>query len=364
MNKLDRQLDLEREMSGLGHRRYEESVITGRDVPDPRHPGEMRHKDSAREAGEETRTDYGLSLLRHSIDLVGMELYKMICGPKGYGPQLASVHFLRSLLPDPTPCERKDGEKDVSYSARLSTHLAKRTEDEQSAMRVVAFIGLQAVINSLSIQAKVTATEMKIGNGLESELKFRYFKKSNPALFNKVFGDLRRREGNFERRKAIMSHSMRTDSSGKASQWQPLERLLLAKVGHIILDLIVTHTDLARIKVVRKEKSKKQAEGLLIATESTLMLMRERLDKSGIRDPVFLPAVCSPKRWQSPLTGGYYSAFEELAPVRMVKIPSAKPEKVTARLLALHEARATMPLVYRALNAVQATPWKVNKPIL
>jgi hypothetical protein len=65
-------------------------------------------------------------------------------------------------------------------------------------MRVVAFIGLQVVINSLSIQAKVTATEMKIGNGLESELKFRYFKKSNPALFNKVFGDLKRREGNFE----------------------------------------------------------------------------------------------------------------------------------------------------------------------
>lgn len=359
MNKLDRQLNLEREMTGLGHTRYVEQVITGKEVPDPANAGAMRHKNSARQAHEESRTDYGRSLLKHSIDVVAHELLAHAVAHKQSSGFSATQIFLKQFFPPDLPCDRKEGEKDVSYHARLGKHLLKRGEEQIEAMRVVAFIGLTVVINALSTQVKVTATEMRIGSSLESELKFRFFQKVNPALFDKVFGDLTRREGNFERRKAIMAHSMKTDSTGKASAWVPLDRVLVARAGHYVLECIL-HTDLVRIDTVRYSGSK--TEKLLAATDTTLEMMRERLDQSGIRNPVFLPSVCSPKKWVTPLVGGYYSAFEELTPVRMVKIASEK--KSTAKLMELHEARATMPMVYRAINAVQATPWKVNKPVL
>jgi DNA-directed RNA polymerase len=364
MNKLDRQLDLEREMSGLGHTRYTEAVITGKDVPDPRHAGQLRHKNSARQATEETRTDYGRSLLAQSIDTVGGLLYARVTGPRRAGGSVESsvTVLLRTFLPESKPCEKKDSETMPRYQARLLAHLNRQTESEKQSMRVVAFIGLSTVINALSTQVKVTATEARIGSALESELKFRFFEKVNPALFDKVFGDISRREGNFERRRAIMSHSMKTDSTGKAAAWVPIAHIELLKLGHLVLDTIVKNTTLVAVKTIRKARSKVKEESLLVATDSTLELMRERLDQSGIRNPVFLPALCSPKKWVTPLMGGYYSAFEELAPVRMVKIASKKRE--LPRLLELNEARHTMPLVFTAINAVQATPWKINRPVL
>jgi DNA-directed RNA polymerase len=363
MNKLDRQLNLEREMSGLGHRRYEEAVITGREVPDPRFAGQMRHKDSAREAHEEGRTDYGRSLLRVSIDTIGMELYQYTCGQNTNkrGPVSDIKAYLRRFLPPEEPITQHEGELMVAYQARLLRLINKQTENKKYAMRVVAFIALNSIINSLSFQVKLTAAEMRIGMGLESELKFQFFKRVNPALYDKVFGDLTRREGNFERRKAILSHSMRTDSSGKASAWVPTDRVVVARAGNFVLQTIIKLTDIAEIKEVSANR-KFKTECLLVATDTTLAFMRARLDQSGVRNPVFLPALCSPKKWVTPLTGGYYSAFEELAPVRMVKIPSTKWSAV--RLAELHTRRAEMPMVYRAINAVQATPWKINKPVL
>jgi DNA-directed RNA polymerase len=63
-----------------------------------------------------------------------------------------------------------------------------------------------------------------------------------------------------------------------------------------------------------------------------------------------------------PMNGGYYSSFEELKPVRMVKVP--RNARGAAHLKKLFDAREKMPLVYRAINAVQSTPWKINKPVL
>lgn len=359
MNKLDRQLDLEREMTGLGHRRYVVEVIEGRDIPDPAHAGEMVHKKSARQAEEETRTQYGRDLLRESIDKVAGYLLAY-AHAKGATGQVSHVQkAVRSFFPEELPLERKEGEKDTAYQGRLLATLIKKEASQRHEMRVLAFIALSSVINSISTQAKHTSTVMRIGRGVESEMKFRYFKKSNPGLYAKVFGDLERREGNFERRAAIMSHSMKTDTSGKATGWVPLDRGIRAGVGFLLLEMVIQRTDIAEVRTVRRGK---REEKWLVATDGTLSLMQHRLDQSGLRYPVFLPSLCSPKKWTTPLAGGYYSSFEELAPVRMVKIASIKT--ATARLLELHEKRASMPLVYRAINAVQATPWKINRPVL
>jgi len=361
MNKLDRQLDLEREMTGLGHARYVEQVITGKHVPDPRHAGQLVKKKSAREAHEETRTDYGRSLLARSIDVVAHDLLTYATTqPNKSSSYSLPQSVLRKMFPDDEPCERKVGEKDAAYSARLLKQTEKRGEEMIQSMRVVAFIGLSAVINSLSGQAKATSTEIRIGSGVENELKFRFFKRANPALFQKVFGDLCKRESNFDRRKAILSHSMNNDSSGKASAWVPLERSVVSMVGGVILERIC-RTDLVRVDTFRTRKGT-HTERVLVGTDRVLDMLHERLDDSGIRNPVFLPALCSPMKWVTPLRGGYYSAFEELCPIRMVKISSSK--KAPVRLKELHEQRGTMPMVYRAINAVQATPWKINKPVL
>lgn len=347
-------------MTGLGHTRYEEAVIRGKQVPDPAHAGKMRDQKSARQAHEESRTDYGQSFLRESIDVLGYWLLQEATHrSKGNAPSLSRV-TLRKFFPPDVAAARNKGESMPAYQRRLGKLAATRQEEIERSMRVVAFLGLNTVVNSLSVQMKTTATEARIGMAIESELRFRWFKKVNPALYEKVFGDLQRRERNVERRRAIMGHSMRTDDSGKATKWVPMEKIALARIGKLVLDLIVNNLDIVQRRMQRVRGNK--MESVLQATDKAVLLLQKRLDTSGIRNPVFLPAVCSPKRWVTPLEGGYYSAMEELVPIRMVKLSGERTS--TMRLRMLHETREKMPQVYRAINAVQATPWRINKPVL
>jgi Autographiviridae RNA polymerase len=364
MNKLDRQLDLEREMTGLGHRKVELDVIVGNERPDPRSKKDdpkTIHKKSAREAEQESRTAYGRQLLVQAIDVVAYGLLDFLNEDARQAGRHSSVrkHLRLFYKPYPSYLVNPDETK-AKADARYAKSVQVWEDDKIKQMRVVAFIGLQSVIDSLSMRSKHTASCVKIGSSLENELRFRYFAKTNPALWATVFGDLTRRESNFDRREAVLKHSMRHDDTGKASGWGAIPLKIRFALGAKLIELIAK-TDLVVVKKV-KESKRRHSEYILVATDATLEFMRDSMATAGIVNPTYLPAVCSPKKWSDPLSGGYYSAFEELAPVRMVKL-DLSPTGV-AQLKAIHEARDKMPLVYSAINAVQATPWKVNAPVL
>ena len=71
-------------------------------------------------------------------------------------------------------------------------------------------------------------------------------------------------------------------------------------------------------------------------------------------DPVFLPMIEQPVPWQDYIVGGYSSGVFRRRPLVKTKDKSHL-ELVNA---------STMPKVYRALNAIQGTPFKVNTAVL
>lgn len=357
MNKLDRQLALEREMTGLGHRRVVVDVIEGKDVLNAK--GEQVHKKSAREAEQESRTEYGRSLISHSIDEVGTALHTFI-ETTGADRRSTIKATFREFYPPKPELLVKDGETLDTGKARLVRDLAKWEANKIHHCRVIAFIAIQSLVDSLTTKKTHTRASVLIGRGLEDELRFRYFARTNPALWSKVFGDLEKRESNMDRRRAVLIHSMKHDESKKASGFQSWEDSKCVTVGATMIDLIRATTDL--VKVAKLNERKHHSLLVIEATDATHEFMAERIDTAGIRMPVFLPSVCSPKKWIHPMNGGYYSSFEELKPVRMVKV--APNKRGAVHLKRLYDARERMPLVYRAINAVQSTPWKINKPVL
>lgn len=361
---LDRQLDLEREMSALGHQRYVESVVTGTEIPDLRNVGQMRHKKSHREAETESMTAYGRSLITHSIDLIGQGLHTLMAEQvAGRGRQPRWWEMLHQLYPVSVPIARRVADTDAQHQARMVRAEAHYIEGQKQSMRVAAFIGIRTVVDCLTTHVREATVANRIGGGIESELKFRHFKRTNPALFEKVFRDTKKREPNMDRREAILKHAMRHDDTGKASTWQAWSTEDKMRIGGVVLNVIYRSTDIVKVDTLHSGRGVGKANkvNMLSPTDTTLKLMDDREIRSGVCFPVFLPAVCPPKEWESPLAGAYYSAFEALAPVRMIKTPM-RPSGALY-LKEMHARRQEMPLVYRAINGVQNTAWRINKPL-
>ena len=357
MNQLDRQLDLEREMTGLGHRRVLVDVIEGKDRLNA--VGKIVHQKSARESGQESRTEYGRLLIQHSVDVVGAAVAQFM-EQTNPGTKMLARGNLRPFFPIEPQLRVKDGETLGAAKLRLRKELAKWEDGKAHHARVIAFIGIRSLVDCLTLKKTHTRAAVLIGCGLEDELRFRHFAKTNPALWAKVFGDLEKRESNLERRRAVLIHSMKHDETKKASSFVAWSDSQAVVVGAKLIQLISETTDLVKVKAIKRRKHKTLL--IIEPTDATMKFMDAKVDTSGIRLPVFLPSYCVPKQWTYPMNGGYYSSFEELKPVRMVKLPDNP--RGTAHLKRLHEERAKMPLVYRAINAVQATPWKINKPVM
>ena len=70
--------------------------------------------------------------------------------------------------------------------------------------------------------------------------------------------------------------------------------------------------------------------------------------------PTYKPMVCPPKPWTTPTDGGYLTLRTPL-----VKVYGEKGRRYLVDLKTVK-----MPLVYRALNALQAVPFTINKKVL
>lgn len=352
--ELQRQLQLEAEMAGLGQRRVEVEVLLGRDVPDSHRPGQLRHKKSHQEAHTEAMTGYGRTLLSMAIERVGVACEaEANTITSGYLAGYRAV--LRRFWGDPPVRGKKQA------TTRYNKELAAWEARKAYHMRVVAAISLEIVVNGVSAAWKATRTAGQIGRALERELKFRHAKQCNPALFETVLSDLERREPDMQRRSRVMLHSLKTDSSATALRgWVPLSQEEHISVGMLVLTLICNHTDLVSV-VPRRERNNKTVD-VLAATPATLDYIHARLENAGWANPMFLPTIIKPLAWDSIRSGGYYSTKEVIEPVRLVKKLWTRNKEGKAQFIRLE--RASMPTVYRAVNAVQNTGWRINKPPL
>lgn len=127
-------------------------------------------------------------------------------------------------------------------------------------------------------------------------------------------------------------------------------------VGSVAIDLFIQATGIVQ-RVQIGKGGKKQF--VIAATPLTGDFIKELVEeKSGVMSPVLLPTIIPPRRWVNPYVGGYH--MKTLRPIPLIK---AYGPRGTNYLEELANRVDTMPMVYDAVNAVQATPWKINKAL-
>lgn len=222
---------------------------------------------------------------------------------------------------------------------------------------VAAFITVKVVIDALIKRKDLTRVAVLVGTELEDELRFKKFETENPAFWNKLQKDLNHREKNLDRRRGILIHEMQKDAAqNPKTSWEPWSESERLTVGLRCVELLAQSTGLIELKVVRE--TKKKTVGKVIANEKAVAWINQFIADGGILSPYYLPTLVPPKDWDCPAGGGYHFAEK---PLQIVKVFDNHKREYLAELATKPQQ---MKNVYAALNAVQATPWRINRRVL
>ena len=294
---IDRQRLLEEEMITLGVKRYREE------------------NSKAKEGNHESTTPPGIELIRNSVAKVAQALEDLISDHEKGVPSKIPKVAIRQLQELPV---------DTS-----------------------SFLALKGTINYLSSPIRLIKVAELVGNFLEDEARFRFFKRENPALFGVVSRDLAKKTTNYRKQKNVLVHA-----SNKADlEWTNWTKDSKVRMGILMVELICTHTKLFTIDLVYSGKGRFKNAYTLLATEEATKWVDKKNSICELLSPIRMPCIASPVKWSSIYEGGYH----QYNGVQLVK---------TADLAYKKELETKdLSKVFDAVNTVQETAWKINTNI-
>ena len=124
-----------------------------------------------------------------------------------------------------------------------------------------------------------------------------------------------------------------------------------AALGVVLLELFVSSTELFTIQLT--SKSRGDTLRLLYITDKGSEWLKEARDLNIDAEPFNLPMVVPPYEWTTLDDGGYY--LQDIHPASLVRTRGTQ-------IKPLLEAADLKP-VYDAVNAIQATPWRINQRV-
>jgi DNA-directed RNA polymerase len=220
---------------------------------------------------------------------------------------------------------------------------------------LVAFITIASIVNRTikgsgsDPRPQVQAVAMTIARAIEDEARLAAFAKTEGGLLNHVLHEVESRTSHRKRKRTTLVYLLNKRKDGWAG-WSDTECLHL---GTRLVDLFIE--TVGAIERVTIWRGKNKSRLCLQAKPEIEQFIAQRDEEGAVLAPRFMPMVCRPIDWTGPREGGYLGV--KVGAVPFVK---ARPGGRKARLVTPEKA----PAVYAAVNAVQATPWRINRWLL
>lgn len=211
---------------------------------------------------------------------------------------------------------------------------------------VLAYLTLKHTLAGISQPRTLQHVSVSIAQSVEDEMRLSGIRDKERKKYDQLVERANKRSS--QRHKHIYATRV-ASALDTWSNWSNNDRI---HVGTKLLELLMNSVGLIHIATNGEgtEKALKYVKPL----ESTLEWIARKNNVTAMLRPVYEPMVVPPRNWTSPTDGGYLSS--SLKPLRMVK---------TRNRAYLEElGNVDMPMVYTALNAIQATAWQINTPIL
>jgi DNA-directed RNA polymerase len=210
--------------------------------------------------------------------------------------------------------------------------------------QTVAYVTAKYCINCLGGHASTTA--MSIATMLEDSLNWDQIKKDDPKLYSRLQNRISKGASSGHRH--IVMRQLQTKAQIATIKWGRSEKLALGL--HLIR---LMEQSSGYFELVKYEQGVRDTPLLLQPTEETQKWLEASHARCEVLHPINMPMVVKPLPWNSIWGGGYLTK-----PLRYAMIKTRNRNY-------LEEMKAwDMPDVYRAINALQETPWRVNRAVL
>lgn len=210
----------------------------------------------------------------------------------------------------------------------------------------LAFITLKKLLGRVSTPVVIQRAARELGTAIEDEVKLEQVREEERKTYESILRGAKKRVSDHYKR---MYALRRAAEVVELDLWPEVDRM---HVGMKLLDLAMD--TLGWFTVETRTVGKHNTQKLLTASPELLRQMEANHAMTGILRPVYEPMVVTPRDWTTPHDGGYLSSA--VRPIKLVKISSKGYYEDLAN--------TEMPVVYAAVNALQATAWQVNVPIL
>lgn len=209
-----------------------------------------------------------------------------------------------------------------------------------------AFIVARKVIHQITDKVLLSTLATQVANSLEDCLNFDKLEAENPKLYKQLLKKIEK--SNDEGYRHIVMKRQQEYAEVTTIKWGLSEKV---RLGVTLIHLMAEATGL--VEVIKITRGTNDTANFVVATAATLMWLEQAHARCELMSPTFMPMVCPPRSWKSPFGGGYLT--------RELRFPLIK----TANKNYLSELKhIDMPMVYEAVNALQATPWAVNEAVL
>lgn len=245
--------------------------------------------------------------------------------------------LLLAAIPPMADAIRKMQHRRATKAGRHSSSLV---ELEGLDPEAVAFIVAQQVLNGISHRMSTLVVELRIKTALRDYFLYDKFKKENPHLFKYAENKSKGSSSQRHKRNSLRHYANFADvkeDKGKS-----------IVLGAFLLELFCNVTGLVeKNNFISGHKTKQ----VLQAKPEVMEWLQEKHSQSELMAPFWLPMVVKPRPWSTPFDGGYLTIGISVM-------------KTNNRNYLTELENADIDNVYRAINALQDTPWRINQPVL
>lgn len=220
---------------------------------------------------------------------------------------------------------------------------------KDAAPDALAYLTLRSAIQAGAQRVRLQRAAIGLAGAVADHLAAEAFQASNKAAAAGLERTLRSSQTPSQRRLALARQIRQRE--GAAPEWDQRTKAL---IGMKLIELATDATGLFELVRVDEGtgKSRRSTYRLELTGKAEEWLERQHA-RCELLDPIPMPMVVEPRPWTTPFDGGYLSPPPGNAIIR---------QQVRPYLDEL--ANVEMPKVYRAVNAIQSTAWRINRPIL
>lgn len=225
---------------------------------------------------------------------------------------------------------------------------------KQVPLDVVAFLACRVVLDKCTEGDVAERTLARlIGNAVEDEAQLRLFRREFADEWRKLGRILKAQHATTKHKRKVY----RAAANRARGTWESWSRSDKAHVGVLMIDFVLTETGLIHREVITKRYKKQLIKESLIKPDPSVAdWLKTAKERFALALPTYLPCVSPPLDWHTNFDGGYHGFSSKRSGLMRYQRP--------LRHLAPMMTRNACPIIFDAVNAAQATGFRVDEDVI